>query len=182
MFINDTFLKVRSLGSTLSGNRAQSLLHLGGGEGDMRGVRLQLGCAWRWETVSDRARELKRHGVCWLAGRTRRVREVRDSRAWQVRQNKPAVTHELLHSPLWSDPAGQPTIWDGTTYSSNHLDYTQEQKRRGMVCVCSLRRRRCLNVTANESVGEEEEATTQLSLSDWKVILSKHKEELFLIL
>lgn len=98
--------------------------------------RLHLWCAWERETVNDKAREFKRHGVCWLAERTQRVREVCDSKAWQVRQNKPAVTHGLLHSPAWSDPAGQPTIWDGTTYSSNQLDYIQDQESKGCVCLC----------------------------------------------
>lgn len=114
----------------------------GGGGGVGAWERLQLWCAWGRETVNDRAREFKRHGVCWLAGWTEGEREVCDSRAWQVRQNKPVVTHGLLHSLLWSDPAGQPTIWDGTTYSSNHLDCIQDQRRtrrrrRRCVCVCT---------------------------------------------
>lgn len=120
--------------------------------------RLHLWCAWERETVNDKAREFKRHGVCWLAERTQRVREVCDSKAWQVRQNKPAVTHGLLHSPAWSDPAGQPTIWDGTTYSSNQLDYIQDQESKGdgvSACVnACVWKRRCpegsLNMLANE--------------------------------
>lgn len=92
-------------------------------------------CAWVGETVNDREREFKRHGVCWLAVRTEGEWEVCDSGAWQVQQNKPAVTHGLLHSRLWSDRAGQPTIWDGTAYSSNRpVLHTWLQEERS-VCV-----------------------------------------------
>lgn len=161
MMLALTVKEVQSSGSAvtfrLSGNRALTLPRQGKrrGRGEERegemeeevhtGAcrRLQLWCVWGRETVKDRGREFKRHGVCWLAGWTEGEREVCDSRAWQVRQNKPVVTHGLLHSLLWSDPAGQPTIWDGTTYSSNHLDYIQDQRRRedgvcvcGSVCVC----------------------------------------------
>lgn len=135
-----------------------------GGREEGAYVRLQLWCAWERETVNDRAREFKRHGVCWLAGWTEGEREVCDSGAWQVRQNKPVVTHGLLHSPLWSDPAGQPTIWDGTTYSSNHLDCIQDQWRTGdCMCVCVFvpEEEGFLNMTVMERGSEENKATSR---------------------
>lgn len=138
--------------------------------------RLRLWCAWERETVKDRAREFKRRGVCWLAGWTEGEREVCDSRAWQVRQNKPVVTHGLLHSLLWSDPAGQPTIWDGTTYSSNHLDYIQDQKRRGdgvclSVCVHVEKVPEGFsNMTVNERGSEKNKTTTRNAINLLKAL------------
>lgn len=96
-----------------------------------------LGSAWVRETVNDREREFKRHGVCWLAVRTEGEWKVCDSGAWQAQQNKPVVTHRLLHSRLWSDRAGQPTIWDGTAYSSRGSCSIHGCRRRGeRVCMC----------------------------------------------
>lgn len=149
--------------------------------GAWESMQLQLWCAWERETVNDRVREFKRHGVCWLAGWTEGEREVCDSRAWQVWQNKPVVTHGLLHSLLWSDPAGQPTIWDSTTYSSNHLDYIQDQRRREHgVClyVCVHVEEKVpegfLNMTVNERGSEKNKATTRIVINLQKLnILNK---------
>lgn len=122
----------------------------GGAREEVIQKRLQLWCAWERETVNDRAREFKRHGVCWLAGLTEGERERgkcataerdkcgRTNRRWlpgsfihcrdQIQQDSsPYGMAQLIHPITW------------TTYTT---------RREGMVCACvCVLGRRCLKVS-----------------------------------
>lgn len=131
----------------VGGDRGRGVLQINKRRRSMKG---ECDCsydAWERETVNDRAREFKRHGVCWLAGWTEGERKyVTAERDKCGRTNRWWLTGSFIH---YCDQIQQDSPPYGMAQLIHLITWTTYRTRGGegvfCVCVCTWTRR-CLKV------------------------------------